>query len=68
MSKNDRLRNERVSKGMSRKDVAAALGLCVSSVTQYENGDRIPRDEMKVKIAKLYDSTVGFLFFNEECH
>jgi hypothetical protein len=30
----------------------------------YETGQRIQRDEIKIKIAKLYNRTVQYIFFN----
>lgn len=47
-----------------REQVAADLGVSVSAIAMYENGDRIPRDEMKVKIAKYYGKTVCEIFFS----
>ena len=34
----------------------------------YENGERIPRDETKIKIAAYYGKTVEEIFFTEKCH
>ena len=45
--------------------VARELGIGVSSLSMYESGERIPRDEVKERIAKYYGSTVGALFFGE---
>ncbi len=47
----------------SRERVAYDLGISVSAVTMYELGARIPRDELKKKIAEYYGVTVGELFF-----
>jgi len=32
----------------------------------YENDVRTPNDEIKVKMAQLFHTTVGALFFNED--
>ena len=48
----------------SRNDVAAALGVSVSALAMYETGARIPRDEIKIKIANLYGKTVEEIFFS----
>ena len=32
--------------------------------TQEENGSRIPRDEIKIRIAKYYHKSVQAIFFN----
>ena len=54
------LRGER-----SREEVAAALHISVSALSMYENDARIPRDEIKVALARFYDTTVGELFFGQ---
>lgn len=54
------LRGER-----SREEVAATLHISVSALSMYENGARIPRDEIKVALARFYDTTVGELFFGQ---
>ena len=51
-----------------REDVAAAIGVSLSAISMYENGERVPRDETKVKIADYYGMTVQELFFNQKCH
>lgn len=51
-----------------RDTVARAVGISVSAIAMYENGARIPRDEIKVRLADYYKTTVQELFFNQECH
>lgn len=50
---------------MSCKEAANKLGISVSALSMYESGKRAPRDELKVRMAKLYNTTVGHLFFGE---
>lgn len=50
---------------LTQEQVAKALGVCTSSIGMYERGERIPRDEIKTEIAKLYDTTVQDIFFTE---
>lgn len=57
----ERLRELRGTK--SREEVANACGISISAVSMYENGMRIPRDEVKVKLARLYGTNVEKLFF-----
>lgn len=52
----------------SREEVASALNISVSALAMYENGHRIPRDEIKVRIAEYYHRTVQEIFFETECH
>lgn len=47
-----------------REDVAKAVGVSLSAIAMYENGDRVPRDEVKIKLAKLYNTSVQALFFD----
>lgn len=52
------LRGER-----SRSEVAKALNVSLSAIAMYENGERIPRDEVKVAIATYYGVSVAEIFF-----
>lgn len=46
----------------SREEVAKAVGVSVSAWQMYENGQRIPKDEVKVRIASYFKKTVGEIF------
>lgn len=48
----------------TRKEVARDLNLSISAIAMYENGERIPRDEYKIKIANYYHATVQEIFYN----
>lgn len=48
--------------------VAASLGISVSALSSYETGQRIPRDEVKVRIARYYHRSVPYIFFNLKAH
>ena len=45
--------------------VAAAVNISVSALGMYESGQRMPRDDIKERLADYYGTTVGSLFFNE---
>ena len=47
----------------SRKEIAAALGVSVSAVSMYELGERVPKDTVKAKYAKLFKKSVEDIFF-----
>ncbi len=49
-----------------RKKVCKAVGISVSALGMYENGERIPRDGIKIKLANFYNTTVGELFFDSK--
>lgn len=52
----------------SREEVSTAVSISVSALQMYENGHRIPRDEIKVRLANYYNTTVQDIFFNLEQH
>lgn len=47
-----------------QQEVASAVGISVSALSMYEQGERIPRDDVKLRLAKYYHRSVGFIFFN----
>lgn len=47
----------------SQETVARDLGISLSAYTKYEQDIRVPRDELKVRIAKYYDVSVESIFF-----
>lgn len=49
----------------TREEVASDLKISCSALGMYEQGNRIPRDEIKIKIANYYGKSVGEIFFNE---
>lgn len=58
-----RLRGER-----SQEEVSKAIDISTSALSMYENGERIPRDEIKIRLANFYKQTVEEIFFNDNCH
>ena len=53
------LRGER-----SQDEIARDLGISKSAYAMYERDERTPRDEVKVRIAKLFGETVQEIFFS----
>ena len=53
-----KLRGER-----SQAEVADALKVTPMAISQYERGERIPNDVMKLKIAEYYGVSVSDIFF-----
>lgn len=47
----------------TQAEVANALGITQESISYYENGKRIPSDEVKIKLAEYYGTTVQAIFF-----
>ena len=52
------LRGER-----TQEEVASALGISVSALSMYERGERIPRDNIKIRISSYYGKPVHYIFF-----
>lgn len=46
-----------------QEEVAKAVGISSSALSMYECGERIPRDEIKIKLAGYYHTTVEALFY-----
>lgn len=59
----ERLKNLRGSR--TQAEVANALEVTPMAVSQWENGVRVPSDDMKVKIAAYYKKTVMAIFFKD---
>lgn len=47
----------------SREKVAEENGISISALAMYETGKRIPRDEIKVSLARYYKTDVESIFF-----
>lgn len=60
------LKELRQKAGLSREEVSAALGVGLSALAMYERGERIPRDEIKIRIARLYEKSVDEIFYTHE--
>lgn len=56
----------RLRAGRRRELVAAALEISVSSLAMYETGKRVPRDEVKLALAKYYGASVESIFFSHD--
>jgi putative transcriptional regulator len=54
--------------GETQAEAAKAIGVSSSAWSMYEVGSRIPRDDVKLKIAKHFDTTVGAIFFGSDAH
>ena len=48
----------------SQTEVAKAIGVTVACLSNYEQGIRVPRDEVKIRIADYYGVTVESIFFS----
>lgn len=51
---------------LTQTAVADAIGISQSALAMYELGMRVPRDEIKARLAHFYGVTVQELFFSAE--
>ena len=58
----DRLKKLRGDKKAA--EVSKSIGISKSALSMYENGFRIPRDEIKVRLAQYYKQTIQSIFFD----
>lgn len=49
----------------TQETVARAVGVTKSAWAMYERGERVPRDEVKIKIAEYFNRTVQEIFFGQ---
>jgi DNA-binding XRE family transcriptional regulator len=52
----------------SQEAIANEIGITKSSWAMYEREERIPRDEVKIKIANYFRKTVQEIFFGNVEH
>jgi transcriptional regulator with XRE-family HTH domain len=50
------------------ENVAEAIDVSTSALAMYETGQRIPRDEIKIRIAKYYGVPVEPIFYPQKSH
>lgn len=53
----------RKEKGKTTTEAAKDLGITVSALSNYESGIRIPRDNIKIRIADYYDKPIAAIFY-----
>lgn len=50
----------------SQSEVANAVNVTLSAIKNYEAGLRMPRDEIKIRLAKYFGTSVDSIFFDED--
>lgn len=63
MTVGEKLRDLRMQNAKKRAEVAKAVAITESALANYENDIRIPRDEIKVRLARYYNTSVESIFF-----
>ena len=62
MSVGAKLRELRGSR--SQLEVANMVGISKSALAMYERDERVPRDEIKIRLANFYGQSVQFIFYS----
>ena len=60
-----RLKEFRILKGLTRKEVAENLNITVNSIEKYENGKAEPSIANLIKLARLFNVSVDTLIGND---
>lgn len=47
----------------TQEEVAKSLQISVSALSMYERGERIPRDNIKIRISSYYKKPINRIFF-----
>lgn len=58
-----KLKELREKAGETQSEVAKAVNVEPMSISYYESGMRIPRDEVKIRLAEHFNSSVADIFF-----
>lgn len=53
----------RESRGLSKAKLAKFIGVSPAAISSYERGERIPRDEIKVRIAEYFGVSIIDVFY-----
>ena len=63
-----RIKALREERGETMLDLSKSLGTSESAIGMYESGQRVPRDEIKIRIAEHFTVPVEAIFFPREQH
>jgi len=59
-----RIKSLREDNNLNQKELAKILNISNSTLSQYETGQRIPSDDVKISIAKYFDCSIDYLLGN----
>ncbi|MGN0620002.1 MAG: helix-turn-helix transcriptional regulator [Ruminiclostridium sp.] len=66
MAIGEKLKELRENENKSQDEMAKEIGVTKSSWAKYERNERVPRDEVKIRIAKFFKKTVQEIFFGQD--
>ena len=58
-----KIKSLRENNNMSRETFCEEVGISLSALSMYETGQRVPRDEIKLKIARCLKTSIEAIFF-----
>ena len=61
MSFGSRLKELRIEKKSSQKEVASDIGISITTISQYENDSRFPNEEMLKRLCTYYQISSDYL-------
>lgn len=61
MNLGERLKQLRLEKEISQKELAEKFNIARSTLSQYESNQRTPSDEIKVKLSEYFNVSVDYL-------
>ena len=64
----NRIKGLRESRKETMMDLSRAIGTSESAIGMYESGQRVPRDEIKIRIAEHFTVPVESIFFPRTQH
>lgn len=64
----NRIKTLRENQKETMSDLSRAVGTSESAIGMYESGQRVPRDEIKIRIAEHFAVPVESIFFPREQH
>lgn len=60
----ERLRSLRGDR--TQQEIADAVGVTTMAISDYERGNRVPRDKYKLALARFFQTTVEAIFFSPD--
>ena len=63
-----RIKGLREKSGETMLDLSKSVGTSESAIGMYESGQRVPRDEIKIRIAEHFNVPVDAIFFPKAQH
>lgn len=59
----ERIKKLREERNISRGELCSEAEISLSALTMYETGQRVPRDEVKLRLARCLNTSLEGLFY-----